>query len=224
LQAAILEPAGEDEIERAGHARPVELAGLRARPFHQIGERVDFQFLRDRDDNEGIRHPHDRKEIAWLVGQLVVQERMRGERRRRRKQQHVIIMRGDEGVDGDQAVAAGPVLDDDRLPPFAAEPVGKQPGADIRTAARAKRQNEFYRARRPCRSGAGAVHQHSGGEQTQHQGQQGVKLVAHRVLPISRCLLWFIGPLGCQAAWQCRPPWRAVRRLTWRTLSGRRYS
>src|SRR5580698_3737208 len=55
----------------------------------------------------------------------------------------------DDGVDGDKAVAAGTVIDDDRLPPALREPVRQQAGADIGSAARAKGQNETDRTGRP---------------------------------------------------------------------------
>ena len=95
-----------------------------------------------------------------------MQERMRGERRGRREQQHVIVMRGDERVDGDKGVTAGTVLDDDRLAPFAAEPVGEQASADIRTAAGAERQDQFHRPCRPSGRGARGVRQYRRGQQT----------------------------------------------------------
>ena len=47
----------------------------------------------------------------------------------------MIVMCGDEGIDGDEPVAAGTVVDDDRLAPFPAQPVGKQPGAGFRPQA-----------------------------------------------------------------------------------------
>ena len=40
---------------------------------------------------------------------------------RRRKQQDMIVVRADESVDGNDAVAAGPVLDDDWLSPALAK-------------------------------------------------------------------------------------------------------
>jgi len=68
----------------------------------------------------------------------------------RREQQDVIVLGADEGVDRHDAVAAGPVLDDDRLVPFFGQPVRQQPGADIGSAARPERQHELDR---PCRPG-----------------------------------------------------------------------
>ena len=58
-------------------------------------------------------------------------------------------MRADEGIDGDDAVAAGPVFDHDRLSPALAEPIGEQPRADVGAAARTEREDEFDRPRRP---------------------------------------------------------------------------
>jgi hypothetical protein len=74
---------------------------------------------------------------------------MRDERRGRRQQQDVIVLGADEGVDGDDAVAAGAVLDHHRLAPFLGEPVRQQPAADIGAAARTERKDEFDRTVRP---------------------------------------------------------------------------
>ena len=67
----------------------------------------------------------------------------------RRQQQDVIVLGADEGVDGDDAVAAGLVLDHDRLAPFLGQPVGQKPPADVGAAAGAERQDEADRPRRP---------------------------------------------------------------------------
>ena len=61
----------------------------------------------------------------------------------------MIVLGADEGVDGDDAVAAGPVLDDDRLAPFLGQAVGQKPAADVGAAAGAERQDELDRSRRP---------------------------------------------------------------------------
>jgi hypothetical protein len=61
----------------------------------------------------------------------------------------VIILRADKGGDRHDAVAAGPVLDHHRLPPFLGQPVREQPRADIGTAAGSERQDELDRPRRP---------------------------------------------------------------------------
>jgi len=78
-----------------------------------------------------------------------MEERVRGKGGGRREQQLMVVMRADEGIDCDNAVA-GPVLDHDRLTPSLAEPIREQPRADIGAAARTQRQDEFHR---PCRPG-----------------------------------------------------------------------
>ncbi len=75
--------------------------------------------------------------------------RVRGERRTRRCQQDVIVIGGHDRVDRDHRVAAGTVLDHDRLAPTLGEPVGQQPGADVDAAARSKRDDELDRPGRP---------------------------------------------------------------------------
>ena len=70
----------------------------------------------------------------------------------------MIVVSRDEGVDGDKAVAAGTVLDDDRLPPALREPVRQQARTDIGAAAGAKGQNETDRPGRPVRGGRRSGH------------------------------------------------------------------
>jgi hypothetical protein len=61
----------------------------------------------------------------------------------------VIILGTDEGVDADDAVTTGPILDDDGLAPQPCQPLGQHPAADVGAAAGAKRQYEMHRSRRP---------------------------------------------------------------------------
>ena len=128
---------------------PVELAGLGLRQRDQLGHRIDRQHLRHRDADDGVGHPRDRREVLGLVRPVLVHPRMRDERRGRRQQQDVIVLGADEGVDRDDAVAAGPVLDHHRLAPFLGQAVGQQPAADVGAAAGAERQDELDVARRP---------------------------------------------------------------------------
>ena len=86
VEAFLLEPAGEDEIQRAGDARPIQLARLGARHGGELFQRIDVQARGYRDGDDGVGHPRDRHQVARLVGQVVVQEWMRCERRRRREQ------------------------------------------------------------------------------------------------------------------------------------------
>ena len=70
----------------------------------------------------------------------------------------MIVVRADESVDGNDAVAAGPVLDDDWLSPALRKPVRQQPRAEIRAASRSEREDQFHRAVRPgVRANAMAV-------------------------------------------------------------------
>ena len=61
---------------------------------------------------------------------------------------------GDD-LGADIAAGAGAVVDDDRLAPFARQPIGDDARHDIGGAAGGKRHDEFHRARRiilrPCR-------------------------------------------------------------------------
>jgi len=82
-------------------------------------------------------------EIARPIPQVVMQKRMCRERRGRRKQQLVIVMRADERIDGDNTLAARPVLDYHRLAPSLREPVGQQTRTDIGAAARAEVRMNF---------------------------------------------------------------------------------
>ena len=57
----------------------------------------------------------------------------------------MIVVRLKETGDGDHAVAAGTVLDDDRLTPFRGKLVGEQPRTDVDAAARTERDDESHR-------------------------------------------------------------------------------
>ena len=85
IQTFLLQPAGKHEIERAGHAGPVELARLAAGERNELVERIDAQARRHGDGDDRVGYARNRHEIARRVGQVVVQKRMRGERRGRRK-------------------------------------------------------------------------------------------------------------------------------------------
>ena len=61
--------------------------------------------------------------------------RVRGERGGRSEEEGVIVARAEESRDGNEAVAAGAILDHNRLAPFGAELFGQQPRADIGASA-----------------------------------------------------------------------------------------
>jgi hypothetical protein len=68
-------------------------------------------------DSDG-RDVHDGLQIPFrVIGQLFVRIGMRRIGRGRHEQQSVVVIGADEGVDCDKAVAAGAVLDDNRLAP-----------------------------------------------------------------------------------------------------------
>jgi hypothetical protein len=61
----------------------------------------------------------------------------------------MIVTGADKCINGDNAIAARPVLHHDRLGPALTEAIREQPCADIGAAAGPEREYEFYRARRP---------------------------------------------------------------------------
>ena len=122
--------------------------GLGARG--ELGDGLELGRGRHAGGHDGVADPRDRREIALqVVGQLLLRVGMRHERCARRVEQHVIVVGRGEGVDGDQAVAARPVLDHHRLAPLGAEPLGEQARGDVGGAAGAERQDPADAALRP---------------------------------------------------------------------------
>jgi hypothetical protein len=123
IDADALKPTLEHDVEGAGQAGPVELARLAVCQLNDVPERLDRQVYRHRDCDDGIGHARDRGEIVRFVRQIAVLVGVADEGGARREQQDVIILGGDEGIDRQDAVAPGPVLDHDRLVPFLGQPV-----------------------------------------------------------------------------------------------------
>ena len=98
--------------------------------------------------------------------------RVRYERAGRPIAQHVIVVRADERVDGDERVAAGPVVDDHRLAPALAEAIRQQAGADIGAAADAKRHDELDRPCRPWGFGGGGGRKRQKPDAAEHKGKR----------------------------------------------------
>src|ERR1700738_3314466 len=67
----------------------------------------------------------------------------------RPEHQHMLVIGTEEGLDGDDAVAARLVFDNDRLPPFDLQLFGEQPCAHIGASAGAERYDELHDPRRP---------------------------------------------------------------------------
>ena len=144
-----LEVAVIDHVGHAGPGRIVQLARLRANERDQVRNRPDVQRGAYDETQNRVGNPGDRRELARIVGQLVVLVRMRRERRCRRIEQRVVIAGADEGVDGDDGVTAGTIFHDHRLAPARRQPICEEPCADIRPAAGPERHDEFDRSRRP---------------------------------------------------------------------------
>ena len=98
VDADVLEPALEHDVESAGQAGPVEFAGLGARQLDHVLERIDRQVGRHRNGDHGVRHPRDRCEIALLIRRIVVQVRVAEEGRAGCKQQDMVVLSTDESV------------------------------------------------------------------------------------------------------------------------------
>jgi hypothetical protein len=143
--------SGDQQVGRTGDRRPVQLAGLRLGHGQKIAERFHLERWRHTERNHGRTDARHRCEIARIIGQLAVQERMRGEGRRGSEQQDVVVMGADKGIDGDESVTARPVLHDDGLAPFRRELFGDEPGTDVGARAGTERQHEFHRPLRPWR-------------------------------------------------------------------------
>ena len=115
----------------------------------------------------------------------------------------MIVVRADEGVDGDEPVAAGPVVDDHRLAPALAEPVGQQPGADIGAAAGAERDDELAPAASATLiRGAKALcaHRRERRDRAERDGEEAAHRQAHQFLPyVRRCRRSSPGVLAFQS-------------------------
>ena len=206
--------------------------GLARNSAGEFTQRIGRRGDRHGDADEGVGDARDRREILRLVRQVVVQKRMRGERRGRRHQQDVVVLGADEGGDADDAVAAGLVLDHHRLVPFLGQSVRQETRADIGAAAGAERQDEADRARRPSlrlslRLGPRGHDRHSKRDQNRERnGGQRSMGAAHGSLRLGDDEQASLMPFTVSP--RCRGPWRSWRsasagsRSTWRTPPARR--
>jgi hypothetical protein len=97
----------------------------------------------------------------------------------------MIVVGAEVGLDGDDAVAARLVFDDDRLPPFGLQLFGEQPCADIGASAGAERHHEPHGSGWPV-LGLGRRRQHHK-EQSQN-GANTPEIPIHDVSPVVRLL------------------------------------
>src|SRR5262249_3906976 len=127
----------------------VELAGLRARTLDEVGQITDAQRCRHADRQHRRGEAGNRQNVVRVVGQLLVEVRVDDEVAARSPQERVIVVGGQPGLDRDDAVTAGPVVDHDRLAPARRQLLLDQAGADIGTGAGPERYDELDRALRP---------------------------------------------------------------------------
>ena len=79
----------------------------------------------DRHREDGVGHARDRDQLRRVVGQVFVRERMHDESSGWPKHQDMIVVGAEVGLDGNDAVAARLVFDNDRLPPFGLQLFGE---------------------------------------------------------------------------------------------------
>ena len=124
------------------------LAGVRARVADQFGDAFERHV---RVDHQGIRHPshdHDRHELGRVETELGIEVVVDHQRRRRRREQRVAVGLGlGDRLGADIAGRSGAVLDHDRLPPFARQPVGKDARHHVGGAAGRERHDDLDRTR-----------------------------------------------------------------------------
>jgi len=92
----------------------------------------------------------------------------------------VLVVRTGKCVDGDEAIAARPVLDHHRLAPARCELFSEQPGGDVDPGGGTKRQDELDRA---LRIGLSRGHSHAvqTGDQPDHERDHEPQ---HATLPV----------------------------------------
>src|SRR5215510_11039183 len=134
---------------QAGRCRVVELAGLRLRRRHELGQRVDFQGRARGDAEKIVDRGRERHELFWIIGQPLVQQVIEAYNAAEREQKGVIVARGEEGGDCRNAICALAVLHHDRLPPALGQPLGDQPRGKVHAAAGRQREDEAHGFLRP---------------------------------------------------------------------------
>jgi hypothetical protein len=109
----------------------------------------------------------------------------------RSPQEGVVVIGGEHGLYGDDAVTAGTVVDHDRLAPFLLQLFLDQPRADIGAGARPERNDPAHRALRPALRLRAGRHGDQGQACQQRRGQsrEPVFDVVHGVSPLDayRC-------------------------------------
>ncbi len=89
----------EQDVDGQARSRgPVELARLRLRRLHQVGERVDLQRGADGDAEEVVDDRRDRDELRGIVGQPLVQQVIERDDAGEREQKGVVVARREQGA------------------------------------------------------------------------------------------------------------------------------
>ena len=168
----LLDEAVEDQLGDAWDQRHVELAGRRFHPGDHLFQAGDFRLRRHADGQDRIGDLSNGQHVGFeVVGQFVVLERMHRERTGGSIHQHVIVIGTHESADRHKAIAAGPVLDNDRLAPTLLQPLGHQSGTDVSAGTTAEGNDEFDRALRPGGRLGSSRHEAHGGKAGQAGGK-----------------------------------------------------
>jgi hypothetical protein len=138
-----------------------ELVRVVAQIRDQFGDARRLDLVRIDEQRVGnLRHDDDRREGVRIESELWI-EALVDDERRRRGQQSVAIRLGAEGrLRADVAGGAGAVLDHDRHPPFARQPLPHDARNDVRGAPGGEGDDDLDRvvgislsARRPVKTG-----------------------------------------------------------------------
>ena len=150
--------AGHHLEQFAGHMTGRAVAGRRHGDFARIGLGVSDEFRNclgrefgvDHDDIGQTRGARDRRDVAneIVVERRPVQCRVDDVRRADRQQRIAVGGRTHDGLGGDIARGAGPILDDDRLTETLLQPLPDHAGEKVRRAAGRKADQNADRPRR----------------------------------------------------------------------------
>src|ERR1700693_3866147 len=159
----------------------VELAGLLLRERNELLEIMGWQAGAAKHDLVADRRHRNRGEVRFpVIGQALVERGGYGERAIGREIDGISIRLGACGKFGpDQSAGAGPVIDDDLLPPKRGKLVAEKPREHVTAATRSIGQDKAHRPRGEflCR---GAWRYREGRKQ---QGQSKTPSSRHHILP-----------------------------------------
>ena len=182
-------PFHDDLVDAAvAGRRDRDLAGPRLGVGKEVGHGLVGRGRVDREHAGRVGERGDRRKVALdVVGQLLEQRRVDGDLAERRDEEGVAVGRrlGD-GRHPDEAVAAGPVLDDHLLAPRFRELLPDDARGDVGDPARRERDHEADRLGGPgLRGGGGEGGEEGAGDEADegHAVAPSVDPPAHVVLP-----------------------------------------